>query len=48
MANVIIPPERKIPERNATPQDLYLNRRAFMKRAVLGAAAANLRLCDFG
>jgi sulfoxide reductase catalytic subunit YedY len=45
MANVIIPPGWRIPERNATPRELYLNRRDFLKRAGLGAAAAGISGC---
>ena len=45
MANVIIPPGWRIPDREATPESVYYNRRAFLKQAGLGVAAAGLGAC---
>lgn len=45
MANIIIPPGWHIPDREATPESVYFNRRAFIKSAGLGIAAAGLGAC---
>jgi sulfoxide reductase catalytic subunit YedY len=45
MANVIIPPEWRTPDREATPESVYLNRRAFLKSSGLGMAALGLGAC---
>ncbi len=45
MANVIIPPGWRIPERESTPEGVYFNRREFLKRAGLGVAASSISGC---
>ncbi len=45
MANIIIPPGWRIPDREATPESVYFNRRAFLKQTALGAAAVGLGAC---
>jgi methionine sulfoxide reductase catalytic subunit len=48
MSNIIIPPGWKMRERDATPEAIYWNRRAFVKSLGLGAAAVGLRACTPG
>jgi len=45
MANVIVPPDWRIPEREATPASIYWNRRSFVKTLATGIAAASLGAC---
>ncbi len=45
MANIIIPLGWRIPDREATPESVYLNRRAFLKSTGLGMAALGLGSC---
>ena len=45
MANLIIPPGWRIPDREATPESIYFNRRAFLKKTGLGMAALGLGAC---
>ena len=45
MANIIIPPGWRIPDREATPESVYFNRRAFLRSAGLGIAAAGVGAC---
>ena len=46
MANVIVPPGWRIPDREATPDGVYFNRREFLMRAGLGAAALSISGCS--
>ena len=45
MANIILPPGWRIPDREATPESVYFNRRAFLRSAGLGIAAVGLGAC---
>ncbi len=45
MANIIIPPGWRIPDREATPESVYFNRRAFLRSAGLGIAAVGVGAC---
>ena len=45
MSNVIIPPGWRIPEREVTPESVYLDRRAFLKSSGVGMAALGLGAC---
>ena len=45
MANIILPPRWRIPDREATPESVYFNRRAFLKSAGVGIAAVGLGAC---
>jgi len=45
MANIIIPPGWQIPEREATPESVYFNRRAFLRSAGVGIAALGAGAC---
>ena len=45
MANVIIPPEWRIADSEATPESVYLNRRAFLKSSGMGMAALGFGAC---
>jgi len=46
VAHVIVPPAWRIPDREATPQSVYLDRRAFLRRAGLGVAALGISGCS--
>jgi len=48
MSPIIVPPRWKIPEREATPESVYLRRREFLKALGLGGAAAGLFLAGCG
>jgi len=45
MANVIVPPGWRIPDRQVTPEGVYFSRRDFLRRAGLGVAAASISGC---
>ena len=45
MANIILPPQWRIPDREATPESVYFDRRAFLRTAGLGVAALGLGAC---
>ena len=45
MANIMLPPGWRIPDREATPESVYFNRRAFLRRAGLGIAAVGVGAC---
>ena len=45
MANIIIRPEWLIPEREAAPEAVWLNRREFVRRLGLGVAAVGISGC---
>jgi sulfoxide reductase catalytic subunit YedY len=45
MANIIIPPGWRIPDREATPESVYFDRRAFLRSAGLGIAAVGVAGC---
>jgi sulfoxide reductase catalytic subunit YedY len=45
MANIILPPSWRIPDREATPESAYFNRRAFLRSAGAGIAAVGLGAC---
>ena len=45
MPNIILPPQWRIPDREATPKSVYYNRRAFLRTAGLGIAAAGMGAC---
>ena len=45
MANIILPPRWRIPDREATPESVYFNRRAFLRSAGVGIAAVGLAAC---
>ena len=45
MANIILPPRWRIPDREATPESVYFNRRAFLRSAGAGIAAVGLGAC---
>jgi methionine sulfoxide reductase catalytic subunit len=45
MANPILSPDWKMPERAATPEPIYWDRRSFVKALGLGAAAAGIGAC---
>ncbi len=45
MANVILPPGWRIPDREASPDSVFFNRRAFLKKSGLGIAAFGLGAC---
>ena len=45
MANIIIPPGWRIPDREATPESVYFNRRAFLRSAGMGIAAVGVGAC---
>ena len=45
MANIIIKPEWYLSDREASPQDMYLNRRAFLQKAGTSLAAGALLAC---
>jgi methionine sulfoxide reductase catalytic subunit len=42
MANLILPPGWRIPDREATPESVYFGRREFLRRLGLGAAGVGL------
>jgi sulfoxide reductase catalytic subunit YedY len=42
MANVILPPGWRIPDREASPESVFFNRRAFLQKSGLGIAALGL------
>ena len=46
MAGVILPPGWQLPERDATPESIYFDRRAFLKKMGLSAAALSLSACS--
>ena len=48
MANIITRPEWLIPEREAAPESAWLNRRDFVRRLGLGAAALGVSACGGG
>lgn len=48
MANIILPPSWKMPERDATPESMYWDRRSFVKSLGMGVAAAGLAACARG
>ncbi len=45
MANIIVPPGWRIPEREATPEPVFWNRKAFLRTLGLGAAAVATSGC---
>ncbi len=45
MANVIIPPGWRIPDSEATPKSVFLDRRAFLRSSGVGMAALGLGAC---
>ena len=46
MAGIILPPGWRLPERDATPESIYFDRRAFLKKMGLSAAALSLSACS--
>ena len=45
MANIILPPRWRIPESQATPEDIYWRRREFVRALGIGAAALGSGAC---
>lgn len=48
MANIICPPDWQLPEREATPETVYWNRRSFVKTVGASIAAVGLGACGTG
>lgn len=46
MSNIILPPSWHIPEREATPEEIYFNRRRFLKTLGLGVIGVGLLGCS--
>lgn len=46
MPSVFLPPGWQLPERDATPESIYFDRRSFLKKMGLSAAALSLSACS--